>query len=199
MKLLNLPIYAGRKNLELRKDEMTTKLKQHRFILAICLVISLICHVAYGVEDAKRIEDLENYNERLKAELQDKQLQIEIQDMLLNLQDDIIQDYIINEPEPEQEPEYIGTFTVTHYCPCEICCGKSDGITFTGVDATEGRTVAVDPEVIPLGSIVIIEGHEYIAEDIGGAIKGNKIDRFMDNHQAALNEGVVQAEVYIGG
>ena len=92
-----------------------------------------------------------------------------------------------------------GTFTVTHYCPCEICCGKTDGITFTGTQATEGRTVAVDPNVIPLGSTLIIDGNEYIAEDIGGAIKGNRIDRYMDNHQEALNAGIVQAEVWIGG
>ena len=46
---------------------------------------------------------------------------------------------------------------------------------------------------------MVIDGQEYIAEDIGGAIKGNRIDRYMDNHQEALNAGIVQAEVYIGG
>jgi 3D (Asp-Asp-Asp) domain-containing protein len=176
---------------------MIEMLKHQRFVLTICLILSLILHMLYGLKGAKQIEDLESYNKRLKAQLQDKQIQIEIQDMLLNLQDDIIQDYIINEPAPEQEPEYIGTFTVTHYCSCEKCCGKSDGITFTGTTAEEGKTIAVDPEIIPLGSTVIMDGQEYIAEDIGGAIKGNRLDIFMNSHQAALQAGVVQAEVYV--
>ncbi|WP_416328720.1 3D domain-containing protein [[Clostridium] innocuum] len=42
--------------------------------------------------------------------------------------------------------------------------------------AIEGHTIAVDPSVISPGSAVLINGHEYIAEDIGGAVKGNVID-----------------------
>ena len=40
----------------------------------------------------------------------------------------------------------------------------------------EGRTIAVDPSVIPLGTEVMFNGEIYIAEDIGGAIKGNVIE-----------------------
>ena len=46
--------------------------------------------------------------------------------------------------------------TVTHYDCCVACCGKTDGITASGVQATPGVTVAVDPEVIPLGSDVLV-------------------------------------------
>lgn len=81
-------------------------------------------------------------------------------------------------------------YRLTAYCPCEVCCGKSDGITSTGVRATAGRTVSVDPDIIPYGSEVVINGHTYIAEDCGGAIKGNKIDIFFDTHQEALEFGV---------
>lgn len=98
------------------------------------------------------------------------------------------------------EPELVslGEFKLTHYCPCEKCCGDwADGITYTGTQATEGRTIAVDPDTIPLGSTVVIDGHEYIAEDIGGAIQGNRIDVFMDSHQAALEGGVKYMEVFI--
>ena len=42
--------------------------------------------------------------------------------------------------------------------------------------AIEGHTIAVDSSVISPGSAVLIFGHEYIAEDIGGAVKGNVID-----------------------
>lgn len=104
------------------------------------------------------------------------------------------------EPEPELEPETtdLGEFKLTAYCTCGKCCGEwADGTTYTGTQATAGRTVAVDPKVIPLGSTVIINGDEYIAEDIGGAIKGNRIDVLLDTHQEALQFGVQYADVTI--
>lgn len=98
----------------------------------------------------------------------------------------------------EPEPESLGTFKLTAYCPCSKCCGEwADGITYTGTAATAGRTVAVDPDVIPLGSTVVINGREYIAEDIGGAIKQNRVDIFFDDHDTALQFGVQYAEVKI--
>lgn len=91
----------------------------------------------------------------------------------------------------------LGTFKTSAYCGCVECCGKSDGITKSGVKAQEGRTIAVDPNVIPLGSVVEIDGVEYIAEDIGGAIKGDRIDIYFDNHDKALDYGVHYREVYM--
>lgn len=100
--------------------------------------------------------------------------------------------------EPVPELVSMGEFKITHYCPCSKCCGEwADGITYTGTQATAGRTIAVDPDVIPLGSTVVIDGQEYIAEDIGGAIHGSRLDIFMDSHQAALEAGVKYAEVFI--
>lgn len=91
----------------------------------------------------------------------------------------------------------LGDFTVTHYCACEICCGKTDGITATGTVATEGRTVAVDPEVIPYGSEIAVYYPDgrigyYIAEDCGAAIKGNRLDVYMDSHEAATAAGIIR-------
>lgn len=101
--------------------------------------------------------------------------------------------------EAKSEPtnESLGIFKVTAYCSCAECCGKSDGITKSGVKTQEGRTIAVDPDVIPLGSVVEIDGVEYIAEDIGGAIKGDRIDIYFDNHDRALDYGVQYREVYM--
>lgn len=92
---------------------------------------------------------------------------------------------------------YLGECLISAYCACEQCCGKSDGITATGTYATQGRTVAVDPSVIPYGSTVIFNGHEYIAEDCGGAIGGTRIDLFFNNHQEALNWGMQWHDVWI--
>lgn len=100
------------------------------------------------------------------------------------------------EPEPPTEPEttyreHLGEFTITYYCACEKCCGKTDGITASGAVVREGVTVAVDRSVIPLGTYLYIEGIGYrVAQDVGGAIKGNKIDVYMKNHNDALKCGV---------
>lgn len=94
--------------------------------------------------------------------------------------------------------ESLGEFTVTYYCACAKCCGEfADGVTATGTKAQAGRTIAVDPDVIPYGTMVIIDGHTYVAEDCGGAIKGNRIDIFMDSHREALAAGVQIKEVWI--
>lgn len=92
---------------------------------------------------------------------------------------------------------YAEPFTITAYCPCTTCCGpNATGTTASGVQATANHTIAVDKDVIPLGTHVWIDGKEYVAEDTGGAIKGNRIDIFFNSHQEALNYGVRTKTVY---
>lgn len=94
----------------------------------------------------------------------------------------------------------IGEYTLTAYCPNACCCGEyANGYTATGTKAVEGKTIAVDPSVIPYGSRVMINGREYIAEDCGGAINGRHIDVYFDTHEAAVSFGVQTAEVYLIG
>ncbi|WAB25168.1 3D domain protein [Lysinibacillus phage vB_LfM_LysYB1] len=71
------------------------------------------------------------------------------------------------------------------------------GITATGTNTVEGRTVAVDPSVIPLGSKLHITSASYpaingyyVAEDTGGAIKGNKLDIYFNSPSRAKEFGV---------
>ncbi len=92
--------------------------------------------------------------------------------------------------------ELIDTFDITYYCSCKICCGKSDGVTAAGTKLTPGRTIAVDPDVIPLGTPVIINGHLYVAEDVGGAVNGKHIDIAAGSHQEALSLGRDVFQVY---
>ena len=89
--------------------------------------------------------------------------------------------------------------TATAYDACVRCCGKTDGITRSGTKARVGRTIAVDPSVIPLGTKIYIPelGKVFTAEDTGGAIKGNRIDIFMDNHEIAEDFGVQNLQAYI--
>lgn len=90
-------------------------------------------------------------------------------------------------------------------------CGKRPGhpeygVTKTGTRATAGRTVAVDPRVIPLGSTLYIKfpdeykylNGRYIAEDTGGAVRGNIIDIFLgENEQETKIFGIQKVKVYI--
>lgn len=85
--------------------------------------------------------------------------------------------------------------------------GKWGAVDYFGNKLKVG-TVAVDPKVIPLGTKMYITGYNYdglpeggmiaVASDIGGAIKGNKIDVFVpDSRSKAKTFGIQQLHVYI--
>ena len=91
--------------------------------------------------------------------------------------------------------EYIGECVITAYCPCGECCGRwADGVTASGLPAGPG-IVAVDPEVIPLGSTVIIDGQQYLAADTG--VTGQAVDLCMESHASALAFGRSRQSVWI--
>ena len=88
--------------------------------------------------------------------------------------------------------------TATAYEPSEVSCGiYADGFTAIGLKAGPG-IIAVDPKVIPLRSKVYVEGYGYaIAGDVGGAIKGNRIDVCFNTVREALNFGRRRVRIYI--
>lgn len=100
------------------------------------------------------------------------------------------------EKKPMKVEELI-EWKLTAYCPCRECSGGYGRHTATGKIAKSGRTIAVDPKVIPYGSRVMIDGHEYIAEDCGGAVKGHHIDIFFDTHEEVRNFGKKYGHVYV--
>ncbi|WP_418550676.1 3D domain-containing protein, partial [Hungatella sp.] len=99
--------------------------------------------------------------------------------------------------EPE-ESEYLGEFEVTGYCGCDICCGTKE-VKLTKMETVPkpDYTVAADPEVIPLGSSIVIEGTVYHVEDVGQAIKGKSVDIFFASHEEAKNFGRQKLSVYL--
>jgi 3D (Asp-Asp-Asp) domain-containing protein len=103
----------------------------------------------------------------------------------------------------EEEPQEwisLGEFEITAYCPCETCCGSyADGITASGHIAQEGITVAADTSLLPYGTEIMIDGEEYIVQDCGGAINGNRIDIFFADHKTALSYGRQIHEVFVRG
>lgn len=81
------------------------------------------------------------------------------------------------------EPVIYDDCHVTAYCNCESCCGQYAGKRTTSIGATvvEGVTIAVDPSIIPYGSVVELDGHLYLAQDCGGAIDGIEIDVYIED------------------
>lgn len=93
--------------------------------------------------------------------------------------------------------ESLGLFTITYYCSCELCCGWwSGGPTASGAYPVADWTVAADPEILPLGTRIYINGHEYCVEDTGSGVHGAHIDIYVNDHSLAVNNGVATAEVF---
>ena len=93
----------------------------------------------------------------------------------------------IEEENPvEVKKKYLGKFELTFYSKEQFPNSK----TSTGVYPVIGRTVAVDPKVIPYGTRLEIDGFGVrIAEDTGGAIKGKKLDIFVETTAEAIQLG----------
>ena len=74
-----------------------------------------------------------------------------------------------------------------------------DTITSTGTKPIVGKTIAVDPKVIPYGTKVYIPqlNKVFIAEDCGSAIKGNRIDIFMNSYNECMEWGFKNITIYI--
>jgi 3D (Asp-Asp-Asp) domain-containing protein len=96
----------------------------------------------------------------------------------------------------------LGGFTITAYCPGKCCNGEWAGLTASGksIDYYRARNVriaAVDPSVIPMGARFTYRGREYHAVDIGGKIRGRRIDLLMPDHRTADDFGVKKDQAIV--
>lgn len=87
-------------------------------------------------------------------------------------------------------------WTLTAYCACEKCCGKWSKYkkTASGTTPEEGRTVACVS--LEFGTIININGEDYIVEDTG-RLKDTQIDIYFESHQEALEFGRQKGTVYL--
>lgn len=113
------------------------------------------------------------------------------------------------EPTSRTELVSMGTFTITAYCSCEICCSSEwannrpldeygNPIVYgaSGEVLVSDYSIATDVGLIPYGETILINDQEYVAHDCGGAIKGNRIDIYMSSHEKALEWGVQNIEIF---
>lgn len=117
----------------------------------------------------------------------------------------VIETEIEEEETPIPKDRVLQDCVITAYC-CEnyphICNDGDATYTATMTTPTPGRTIAVDPRHIPYGTEVEIDGIEgtFIAEDCGGAIKGDgRIDLLFATHEEALQWGIQHRQITIKG
>jgi len=120
---------------------------------------------------------------------------------------------VVREPEHEivtsRKPYQLGSrgmyagkrnlvVVATAYDPGPGSCGKwADGQTCNGKRAGYG-IIAVDPKVIPLGAKIFVPGYGYgVAADVGGAIKGNRIDLGYNSRSGSFKWGRRQVVIQI--
>ena len=90
---------------------------------------------------------------------------------------------------------YVGNWTISFYCPCEICCGDfATGCTASGVAATPWHTVATSG--LEFGTQLYIDGLGYFVVEDRGTEYG-WADVFVGDHQTALDLGLQYRDVYV--
>lgn len=89
--------------------------------------------------------------------------------------------------------QYLGRWKTTGYCPCRRCNGRNAGRTASGAPMIPGRTVAVGG--LPFGTVLKINGQEYVVEDRGTPY--GHIDILYPDHGSASNHGIKHYEVFI--
>lgn len=168
-------------------DKKTTAIAYAALLITVLVLLGYCAAFSIEAEDAQAEAQI------LRTEMQElSDRNAELRDSLVTLSDEYHR--LWDETHVEQTAwQDAGEFVITHYCNCTECCGKSDCITAMGTLAKIGRTVSVDPDVIPLGSEVLINGQVYIAEDTG--VSGKHIDLYIDSHDQALSMGVYKTEV----
>ena len=157
---------------------MNNRLTSLLFLAALLVVLTIagIFAKAANERDILQQELIRLQEENAKLKSQVEELKQEKKDELQGRIEDWLEMWEIDE------------FEATFYTKE---CGTGDGITFTGTKATVGRTVAVDPVFIPLGSWLYIEGFGWRrAEDTGSAVRGNVVDIYVGEGPGARQEAL---------
>lgn len=185
---------------------MQTKLKFALCVANILINVTVIGGCIYDKQQYKTT--IHRFNETKQQISETKQQEKE---QLVGQKEQLKNNTNIVEIETDKEvdtqavkPVSLGEFKLTAYCSCEKCCGiwaynRPNGIVYgaIGEELKENYSIAVDPDVIPYRSEVIINGKTYKAQDCGGAIKGNRIDVYFEDHDDALEFGVQYKEVFV--
>src|SRR5699024_1703568 len=143
-------------------------------------------------EEQPKEEPVDNNNQETEAnEPSDEEQQANIQE-----EDNADERKTIQEESSDEASGETMTMSSTAYtADCDGCSGTTaDGTDLNG----DEKVIAVDPDKIPLGSKVHVEGYgDAVAADTGGAINGNKIDLHMGDKNEAKAWGNKEVKVTV--
>ena len=201
--------YAARERMEsyranaarkLTRQQRAQRRRFYRRTSAVFLILLLcLCSALLGMAAAKAIDRPQETRETVpmeipaEAESASPAPSIEPQE---DFENERIEDALL------ARAHVIEDCTVTFYCneKYQHICGTGHGIAYDGTPALAWATCAVDPDVIPIGSTVMVdlgdgEGLRYFrANDTG--VKGNHIDICVPTHDEALRLGIQTSTVY---
>ena len=168
-------------------------------LFTICAIILFAMGMSYSCKYYSEHKKLIVAQENLQTEAErNEELSQKISDIENDL--DLANMTIKDLKSDEYELVYMGDFKLSYYCDehyphiCEAGIGK----TASGKATEIGWTVAADTSVIPMGSIIYIEGFGFReVMDVGGGVKGQHIDILVDTHANALSMGVNHGGVWI--
>ena len=147
--------------------------------------MAIILAIAIYIQNSQEVQE---HNERVMA-IEEKEVP--------NLDSESEIEEVIQE---EPELERITVVATAYVSDCQGCIGITKGgtdVRNTIYHESGNQIIATDPSIIPLGSLVEIDGQRFIADDIGGAIKGHRIDILMGSKSQALEFGVKEVDVTI--
>ena len=168
-------------------------------LFAICAIISFVMCMSYSCKYYSEHKKLAIAQENLQTEAEKNE---ELFRKISNIENDLdsANMTIKDLKSDEYELVYMGDFKLSYYCDERYphICGAGIGKTASGKATEIGWTVAADTSVIPMGSIIYIEGFGFReVMDVGGGVKGQHIDILVDTHANALSMGVNHGGVWI--
>lgn len=195
-----LESYRANAARKLTRQQRAQRRRFYRRTSAVFLILLLcLCSALWGMAAAKAIDGPQETRETVPMEISAEAESvvpapaIEPQE---GFENDRIEDALLS------RSFVIDDCTVTFYCAerYKHICGTGDGIAYDGTPVLPWATCAVDPDVIPLGSTILVdlgdgEGLRYFrANDTG--VKGDHIDICVPTHDEALSLGVKTSDVY---
>jgi len=168
------------------------KITVNQILFTLCLGgIAMLLGMHSGCKDkAQEMEKQLDVQEKAHWEIEVKKME-----------DEKVKTFPINDAIKSEWKWIVVKMNTSAYCPCEICCEQWAGIpvssgkrkTASGHTIHVGDKFVAAPSNYPFGTEMAIEGYVggqvVKVEDVGGAIKGNKLDLYFDTHKEALQYG----------
>lgn len=169
------------------------------FVCSLFIISLMASTVIYNRLLLKTQEELAVTAENLQLECEkSSQLAVQLEHATKSL--DTANDTISALKNTEYKLVYMGDFKITYYCDEEFehICGYGDHLTASGKSTEVGWTAAADWSVLPEGSVVYISGVGFREiTDVGGAVKGERIDVLVEKHDEALGSGTSFEDVWL--